>query len=68
MGLIPKIGVNVPRTAIPKRPICWAKLEDLETRNARIMVVTDPVQGNVYHCLVSDITPNQMVKALHDKP
>ncbi len=63
-----KTAINSLRTTIPNPHICWAKLEDLEKRNANIMVVTDRVIGNEYHCLVSDITPNQMVKALHYRP
>ncbi len=58
-------NVQQVRKGLPQAHVCWTKLEDLEARNADVMVQTDPLEDNPQHCLVRDITPNQMVKALH---
>ncbi len=63
-----KTGVDQLRTTIPNPHICWAKLEDLEARNSAVILATDPLPNNGYHCLIRDITPNEMRKALHYKP
>lgn len=57
--------VNKLRKGLPQAHICWATLSELESRRSDIMVETDPLPDNANHCLVRDITPNEMVKALH---
>ncbi|MFY2561235.1 hypothetical protein ACN469_26780 [Corallococcus terminator] len=60
-----KVTLDMLRKPLVNPHICWAKLEELEARSADIIVSTDPTGDNPYHCVVSDITPNQMVQALH---
>ncbi|PWB65214.1 MAG: hypothetical protein C3F17_04720 [Bradyrhizobiaceae bacterium] len=62
------LDVHQLRRSLPNPHICWAKLEDLEDRNEGVIVSTDPLPGNPNHCLVRDITPNQMIRALHYRP
>lgn len=60
-----KDDINTLRANLPQANICWAKLEELEQRNASVVVQTNPIPGNPYHCLIGGITPTEMVKALH---
>jgi hypothetical protein len=63
-----KIDVQRLRKQLPNPHVCWAKLEDLEERSEGVIVTTDPLPGNPNHCLVRDITPNELTKAMHYKP
>lgn len=63
-----KTDVSKLAKSLPQAHSCWAKLEELEARNSNVIVATDPIDGNPYHCLVRDITPTEMAKALHYKP
>jgi hypothetical protein len=59
--------VNKLRKSLPQAHICWATLAELEGRRSDVIVETDPLSDNPNHCLVRDISPDEMVKALHYK-
>ena len=63
-----KTSLKTLRKPLPNPHYCWTTLKDLEKRNGNVALITDPTPGNAFHCIVNDITPNEMKKALHYVP
>jgi hypothetical protein len=66
------LTVQQLRQGLPNAHVCWVRLRDLEkVSRSTVKVVTDPLlipQPNPLHCLVSDITPNQLRKVMKYQP
>jgi len=49
------------RAPLPSTHACVTYLRKLNDQNQDTQVVKDPIDGNRYHCLLSEITPKQFI-------
>lgn len=56
-----KVSFDDLRAPLPSPHFCQTTIGKLRKKNKSVVIVSDPVPTNRYHCLLSRITPNQFV-------
>lgn len=57
-----KVTFQQLRAPLQNNHACRTTIGALRKQNRYVAIVADPIDGNPYHCLLSDITPNQFVQ------
>jgi hypothetical protein len=62
-----KVTYSTLAAGLPNPNYGFTTLGDLRKANKFVLIVRDPLPNNPYHCLLSVITPNEVVSKIHCK-
>ena len=58
------VSYNELRNYLPHPHACGSTLDNLRKARRTVTIVSDPTNTNPYHCILSDITPEEFIRSI----